>query len=229
MRQWVADELFLFDKGFLFTVKEVMLRPVATVESYLSGATVRYANPYKLLIIVLSLFALLISVASPSVNVSSLLDEWPSAWSMDSFSYFMENWPQLLVINVFFYFAFTQPLWSLFGWLFFRKRGFNYVEHLIAWSYFSCSLLTWILVVVAPVVVLVTTGGLPEEALFVLLGTIVFVPIHLLAMTKKFFRESWVATIFKDLAGGYLGIIITMLFQFVVMTFVKIGYDAWVS
>ncbi len=229
IRQWIADEFFVFDRGILFTIKELLLRPVWTIERYISGITTRYTNPYKLLLVLLSLFAFVTSFLPDEelgMGFKQMLAEWPAVWSGESFGYFLKNWPSLLIVNVLFYFGFTQPLWSFFSWLFFRKRGLNFVEHFIVWTYLSCTILVWTFGVASIMVLLILLFP-SEEATYIAVAVGVLVPVQVLFLTKRIFREAWLVTTLKDFAVGYLGVIITMCLQFLLITVIKILFDAW--
>lgn len=113
------------DKGILFTLKELFTRPGHSVREYIEGKRVNYFSFVTLILLILTLSAML----APYVHVkaSDLVPKQSQA-IMNSLENFMSAHPKLVLII-------SIPIYSLFSFLWFRKSGINYSEHLVLNSY----------------------------------------------------------------------------------------------
>ena len=132
------------DKGVLFLIKNLALRPGVLAREYvLEGKRKKYFNPFTFLLIVLGLnLSVNILVKPYTKEYSSQQSATPPATpnvpeatspyldrQRASSAYIEEhiNIVSLLAI----------PLFALIFWLFFRRTGLNYSEHLVAHIFFA--------------------------------------------------------------------------------------------
>ena len=105
-------EVFEFDRGFFVTIIKLFVSPRIVIDTYLSGNTKRFNNPFRYFVTFLALIAII------SFVVSQLAPE--------------ENRPDS-PLKMLFQYLFTFPLFlfvSTFNYLLFRTAR-NFLEHLI--------------------------------------------------------------------------------------------------
>lgn len=229
LSEWFRDDIVVLDKGFLFTIKELLLRPVQLVNSYLSGVTQKYSNPYKLLLIFTSIMYLIAAFDEnwSFYEVSDSVKDSASAFSAKSFDHFMKNWGAMATSNLLVYFLLTIPFWSFFSFLLFRKRKLHYLEHLIYVSYLSSAMLVC-LIITALVMGLLTwsflnAAGVNPETVGLIIPA-VFLPlvIFMVMTSRKFYDENYFKTIGKGILTGWLGVLSSMVLQFFVIETAKV-------
>lgn len=133
-------EAFNLDKGLLYTLKGMTLRPAQTIQEYLDDKRYVVMNPVKFFILIVGTTLLIASqtgyfdnayvtegfeVGYTSVSEDGEIPEEVKALE-EQITYYYKN-----------YFVKYQNIWflitifftSCFTYLFFRKRGFNFVEH----------------------------------------------------------------------------------------------------
>lgn len=113
------------DKGILYTVKELFTRPGHSVREYVLGKRVHYFNFITLIVLILAMSSLLAPYVH--IKVSDLMPEAGKA-AMNSFESFAAKYPKVVLLV-------AIPVYSLFSFIWFRKAGFNYSEHLVLNSY----------------------------------------------------------------------------------------------
>ena len=123
------------ENKFWFTVKELFKQPAKVMQDYVSGKTVTYYHPIRYFLIWVGLAAL--------INISTGLYDMQST---DTYKYILEEgdtaaWErQKSIQNVIKKFTNLIPLFLIpfYGWisyLLFRKRAYNYAEHLTFVTY----------------------------------------------------------------------------------------------
>lgn len=131
------------DKGILHLLKNLTIRPGLVAREYiLEGKRKRYFNPFTFLVIVLGLSVFVNSVFKPyerNISPESSLTEThgttPTAAELRKersrhVSHFLDKRANLVAFA-------AIPLFALAFWLFFRRSGVNYAEHLVANVFFA--------------------------------------------------------------------------------------------
>lgn len=137
-----------FDRGVLFTIKGLLLKPYETMQSYLQGDRRKHAHPIRLLVFSSALAAFLtinlVGITDANVSVSdseltaedgSVLDAEAAAefdkskeeavsTVKEDINRFMEKYLNLFFIG-------SVPLISLLCWGFYWRKGYNVAEHLV--------------------------------------------------------------------------------------------------
>jgi hypothetical protein len=120
------------NRGFLFTLKELSLRPGKAIERYLAGHRVDYYSPHKYLFFIGAITSFLTS------RYHSFSGEYTSAGAFDGDIH--------AFLNAFFQYAdmyatlvnvISIPVFALFSFLLFRRSGYNYAEHLVLNAYIT--------------------------------------------------------------------------------------------
>ena len=131
------------DKGILHLLKNLTIRPGIVAREYvLEGKRKRYFNPFTFLVIVLGLSVFVNSVFKPyerNINPEAARTETNESASTAAklrkersrnVSYFLDKRANLVAFA-------AIPLFALAFWLFFRRSGINYAEHLVANVFFA--------------------------------------------------------------------------------------------
>lgn len=123
----LVTDAFDLDRGLLFTAVELFRRPGAAIRAYVQGATVRYANPVKYLVVCVALAVF----ASVQVGVTREMAGGfaegggpGSAETVERVSEFLGRYMNVLM-------AAAVPFMAAASRVLFRRAGFNLAEHLI--------------------------------------------------------------------------------------------------
>ena len=113
------------DKGILFLIKELFVRPGVVAKEYIEGKRKKYFNPIQYLFITVAVATFLsvnYELMGPKANVNAItagINTFGMQYNAFVYKYF--NLIQLLSV----------PVIALFSWLFYKKSGYNYSENLV--------------------------------------------------------------------------------------------------
>ncbi|CAA9253053.1 MAG: hypothetical protein AVDCRST_MAG56-2082 [uncultured Cytophagales bacterium] len=134
-REILTDILFSVvkvNRGFLFTARELSLRPGRAIRLYLAGQRVTYYAPHKYLFFIGAVTSFLTS------RYHTFSGQYTSvnAYGGDAHSFFKAFFAYAdayaTLINIV-----TIPVFALFSFLLFRRSGYNYAEHLVLNAYIT--------------------------------------------------------------------------------------------
>lgn len=123
----LATDAFDLNRGLLFTAVELFRRPGEVVREYVSGATVRYTNPVKYLVVCVALTVFLTVKVGAAGEMGSGFAEGSGADSAARAQQVTELLNQYLNVLM----ALAVPFMAAASRLLFRRAGLNYAEHLI--------------------------------------------------------------------------------------------------
>lgn len=141
----VIAEAFNLDRGFIYTFKELSLRPAQTIRRYLDTDRFTFTNPisYFLVIVGITIFIanqndfFQSNVAALNSGLEAGMDINPNSQMADG----AQREKATAKVNEAFesYFVPYQNIWSIltifftsiFSFLFFRKSKFNFTEHFV--------------------------------------------------------------------------------------------------
>jgi len=135
----IQSQVFSFDKGILYTSKQLFKRPGVSIRDYLAGKRVAHIKPIALVILLTGVFSLLYSALDINMLNSQFwtvfgkeLNSDPSNIKIDlkAFNDFKNNHNDLVEL------AFL-PLYSLATFVVFRKYKYNFAEHLVLNSFIT--------------------------------------------------------------------------------------------
>ena len=125
----IPHSILHIDKGIFFTMKELFVRPAATLKEYMAGRRVKHFKPLAY-VLILTAFSTFIShlvdsyLVSHGMSITQTVAPTLLNRVVANTSHFFDKYPSV------FYFLMI-PVISLLSWLFFRHSGYNYWENII--------------------------------------------------------------------------------------------------
>ena len=145
------------DRGVFFTLRELLLRPGTVAREYLAGKRKKYFNPFSLLILIVGIYILANSVFKPYSQDVFTPKQTPSWVNTEAkkrqYNKLMEKRHEIgdfmnhhvnIVLFV------STPFFAAIFWLLFRRRGYNYAEHLTTMAYVNSFLSVITILIFAP-------------------------------------------------------------------------------
>jgi hypothetical protein len=127
----IQHGLFHFDKGVLYTAKQLLTRPGATIREFIEGKRVNHFKPLSLVIILATIYGLLyhyfhINLMS-EINLDSSPNQKMNFEKINDWISTHYAWATLITI----------PFYAIGTFIAFRKQGYNFIEHLILNSFLA--------------------------------------------------------------------------------------------
>ena len=203
------------DKGILHLLKSLALRPGTVAREYMAGKRKKYFNPFTFFLIIMGIFVFTGTVFRKSdIAVrpdEQVLQRIPSEEGRQQYIATMQRVENVRNFtnkhgNVIAMVAI--PFISLLTWLFFRRKGYNYAEHLTANMLFiTFSNLLFALLVFPLAGVLKGTAGLG----ILYLAAFVVQALYLAWGLNGFLQLKTVGERARSLAVGFSGIVLWVL------------------
>lgn len=135
--QELFQAVFYIRNGFLFTLKELFLRPGSTIRAYLDGQRKHYFKPVVYVLIMSSLYYLVVHLVGDKTwieeLISGMMENVDSSVNItihnikpkipDVFIWLSKNYAYLTLLSI--------PLFSLASWIVFWHFKVNYFEHFV--------------------------------------------------------------------------------------------------
>ncbi|WP_312923926.1 DUF3667 domain-containing protein [Empedobacter brevis] len=115
--------IFHFDKGFIFTIKELFTRPGHSIREYIQGKRVKHFNCFTAILLILTI-EYFFTKAFP-------VDKSVFYSSFEGFYKVYRDYSKFIVFL-------AIPFFSFFSYLIFRKSNQNYTENLVLNTYLVC-------------------------------------------------------------------------------------------
>jgi hypothetical protein len=132
--------VFHVDKGILYSMWQLLIRPGKSIAEYLDGKRVNHFRPFSYLIILTSIAAILSHwvnallrrqlSASADALINAPNGEGSATRFIGKVAPFFDKYPSL-------FFLLMIPLVSLLTWLYYKKRGYNFWENIILNTYLT--------------------------------------------------------------------------------------------
>lgn len=228
----LQNQVVHIEQGFLFTVRELVLRPGIMVRDYLAGKRVKHVKPVKFLVWATAISFLVVKLLGFQEYIinqvkaqQNLQDNTPALERVQKMSDWINAHPSVIML-------FTVPFIGLASWLLFRKRGYYYAEHFTAAAYLMGMINLFNIFVT---LILLMFKHLPLQQL-TMLGSVqwLFNLIYFGWAYRQWMdgdKPAW--TRFRGamvIIGGYLlMILVTALITSTVLTFFRSQVDAWLA
>jgi Protein of unknown function (DUF3667) len=126
----VRDQFVHFDRGFLFTIRELTLRPGHTIRDYLDGKRVQHVKPVKFMVWATAIGFLVTNLLGFQKNLLDRLEKEQGStvktheFGQKLMSIITEH-PNILMLLI-------LPAVAFSAWVLFWKKRLNYAEHFTA-------------------------------------------------------------------------------------------------
>lgn len=132
----IPHSLWHLDQGIAFTLRELLTRPGHSIREFLEGKRVNHYRPLALLL----LLGAVVVFVSHSLNVSFAersqeLFGGSGAHGSDTMKAVQQDVNQFVKKNQSLLHIVMIPLYALWFWMLFRRRGYNYPEMLVVQTF----------------------------------------------------------------------------------------------
>jgi hypothetical protein len=135
--------VFHLDKGFLFTIKELFIRPGHSIREYVQGKRVKHFNAFTAIIFVLTI-TLVINGATKVKSTEIYNQE-----QLSEYSKLLRDYYKLIILS-------GIPFYALGSYFIFKRTKQNYTENLVLNTYLTIGIL--ILGLIFPVITIFYTN-----------------------------------------------------------------------
>ena len=195
------------NKGILFTAKELVFRPGTTIKNYLAGKRIEYSKPFTFILIWGGIYSLIFHlfhyfpIQEMNRSTNTILEYIPLYdWYNTHYSLQM---------------LFTLPFFASGTFLLFRKNNeYNYIEHLVAFSFINGEKIV-LLLLFYPLIYF--SRSIPVYHLAHTVTTL----YTLWGITQFLRTSSWIKTILKVLVSFILTFLFLTLFTTVLFELCK--------
>ena len=130
--------VFNIESGFTYTIYSFLKKPGKAFVNFLGKDRYRFANPFRLAFIITAIATFLTFQLNVYGELNEGFDDFQEGYnSAASTNQFQEIKNDSAIINQFFkdysniFLLISIPVLAIFSFLFYRKRGYNYAEHLV--------------------------------------------------------------------------------------------------
>ncbi len=222
-KKYIWDEiqytLLHTNKGFLYSVKQLLKNPGKTAREFIDGNRVNHYKPI-LLAFVLSGISTFISFKiidlEEMVSLGNTAMQNDNKW-MNSYVNFIKTYNSLISLSLI-------PFFALITKLAFTKWNHNYFEHIVINSFFFSFYTLIGIIIINPINYIFNNDA--NTVFIISFIYIITVPFLLLYFFKNFYREK----AFKNiLINVLLTCIITLLFFSILFILVTIGFVFYIK
>lgn len=150
-RNYIKDEIqytvFHMNKGFLYSIKNILRAPGKTAREFLEGNRVNHYKPILLVFVVAGINAFLTNtLIHPDAIITQYFESHnvKTAFDMKSYNSFVYKYQAILMLA-------SVPFMAFFTWLAFKKWGYNYCENVVITAYSLIYLQVLSIIIVIPV------------------------------------------------------------------------------
>jgi len=130
-----SESFFQIDKGFFYSIKQLLVRPGTSIKEYLSGKRKKYFKPIAYVITLSTLYFVATEVTDQNTWIDDAITgfmngvrgENEEATIPDVINWFSKNYGYTTLLLL--------PVFSLASYLSFYKFKANYLEHIVINSY----------------------------------------------------------------------------------------------
>lgn len=211
IKEEIQYTLLHTNKGFFYTIKNLLKNPGKTTRDYLDGNRVKH---YKPLLLAFVLSGITTFITYKILNLGEVIEEFltekmgsqQGAFDATAFNTFSANYLSLIMMLLI-------PLGAFLSYLVFRKQMHNYFEHIVINSYLYSFWAICTALVLYPIIYFLKS---PEWVVYL---TFISMPIFI-PFVVWFFKElypdlGWKNATWKVLLMGFLGVIGYFIFSFI--------------
>ncbi|MEQ8909568.1 MAG: DUF3667 domain-containing protein [Vicingaceae bacterium] len=199
--EWVMAQLFNLDKGFFHTIWGLIKKPGKVVHDYLNKATIRYMHPFRFAFIVATISALVtvLSGAFESTELAHMMPDQNEAQveRMEKLMDFIKKYMSLIMVL-------SIPFYAIASFLIYKKKKYNFTEHLILNSYAYAHSL--IIALPLTFLVLLPNGIVLNGTLSTIVGVLVVAWVY-----ASFFKENFFISLLKSILTSIIAVVFAMI------------------
>ncbi|MCO6488357.1 MAG: DUF3667 domain-containing protein [Phaeodactylibacter sp.] len=204
-----VEALTNVERGFWYTMRELAVRPGIVAREYLEGKRQRYYHPVRFLLILVTV-ATLITLTSGIYDMQrneilhlqndalGLNPDEASAARQQRVQEEVKKYLNLVAMG-------TLPFISLVGFRLFRKRAYNYAEHLVMVAFWSAELAVIGLFIQVPL------AFIPGAIIYALPATILVSSLYYGLGYRQLFGIGYGPAFFNGLLANLLGFLLMFL------------------
>lgn len=201
------------DKGILYTIKELFIRPGESIRNYLEGKRVNYFKPFGFVIILATVYGFI----AHYLNINPQFDIENSGPALKEqmnllreLNLKMYEW---MYSHYSFYMLICIPFVSLSTFLLFRRNNYNYFEHIVINAY-----ITGIQCIIYTVSLLLLMFTI--SLYYISIASVISFIYTIWAYITLFNRNSKISTAIKASAGIIISYILLTLIISIIIIFV---------
>lgn len=186
--------IFNLEKGFLFTIKELLLRPGEALTNYLNGERrYLYYNPFRFAFIAVTIsFLIFQSLDFFETTIELAAPEGQNPEDIKESMTILEKYGPLLTLTL-------VPFVSFGSWILFRR--INFAEHLVA-NFFAYGQISLLGILLVPLYYFVS-----EMLIYQQLISMVMILGYTTYFFQNHFKGNWIVTFLKVLAAVIIGVV----------------------
>lgn len=125
----IQHSIFHVDRGILYTIKELLTRPGYTIKNYLDGKRVNYFKPFAFVVILSTIYGFIAHFFNvyPENSIMPDMESESARYNQMTLEWMYSHYSMAML--------FLTTFSALSSYLVFRKSGYNYLEHLVIYSY----------------------------------------------------------------------------------------------
>ncbi|HEX8313393.1 MAG TPA: DUF3667 domain-containing protein [Flavisolibacter sp.] len=206
------------DKGILSLIPTILFRPGKFALDYVEGKRKRYFSIFQYLILLVGVVTFLMAKSHYLENLTQSLNAGsPGSLRVQTVQKQMMGGLQQYMNLVLFA---LLPVFSLFSWLVFRSKKYNYAEHFVLQAAVQAQINTFILIFIIPLAFLLQK----EQQKILLPITIVLFVVCTTTAIRQFFNVSWLQAFLKGLVVYILTNIIQLILTIVATVLLVMKY-----
>ncbi len=127
----ISESILQIDRGFLYTAKILLLRPKESLTDFFIGKRKRLSKPFTFLIVSATILLISTKIIGSETFVDDFLSGYNAGFESKSKDNLSPKLTEFFTKNQTYIFLLTVPIFSMASFLSFRKRKYNFSEHLI--------------------------------------------------------------------------------------------------
>lgn len=198
--------LFHINKGLLYTLKELFIRPGITIRNYISGKRMKYTKPFLFLFLAGIIYSLIFHFFHYLPMKEMNRHDEVIFQYIPIYDWYSEHYSLVVLCLI--------PFYSLSTYLLFRKRGYNYAEHLVLFSYLNGAKIFFRLLIY-PILYL-------TESIVIYQIAFVASEIYIVWGLAQFFKTTtWIKVILKTLLSLFLALMVMLIIVLLVFSILR--------
>ncbi|MGB4935395.1 MAG: DUF3667 domain-containing protein [Ferruginibacter sp.] len=208
------------DKGIFSFAWQLLTRPGHIAQDLVAGKRKKYFNLFQYLIIIVGLATLVVTKTNLMEHTVESVNEMSGMKISGKIAQMQKDLVDILQK----YFNILQllliPVYTLFSWLYFKKRGYNYAEHIVLNSTISAQLNT---LTIANILLFAVLNPNKFSFWYGLISVIILLFCFIVAY-RQFFKLSLVKAVLYTLAiyiSAYIVQLVLITFSFFIYVMIK--------